>query len=98
MLILASDFSGLAWIFVGIPIALSAVAAISFLPAIRGHWSCVALAAPTLVFGLLYASLLMFASARSGLMPGRMCALLLAPPVLGIFSLGVWSERRHEHR
>ena len=94
MHILASDFSGLAWIFVMIPIVLLVLAVASFLPASYGHWSAVLLAAPAVLLGLTYAALLGFASARSRLMPGGMCALLLAPPVIGILSLGVWSERR----
>jgi hypothetical protein len=94
MHILASDFSGLAWIFLAIPMALVALALASFVPASRGHWSAILLAAPPVLFGLLLAALLMFDSARSGLMPAAMCALLLAPPVIGILSLGVWSERR----
>jgi hypothetical protein len=94
MHILASDFSGLAWIFLAIPMALVALALASFVPANRGHWSAVLLATPPVLLGLLFAAVLMFPSARSGLMPGGMCALLLAPPVIGILSLGVWSERR----
>jgi len=53
----------------------------------------VLLAAPAVLLGLGYAALLLFASARSSMMAGGMCALLLAP-VIGILSLGVWSERR----
>ena len=94
MHILASDFSGLVWIFLAIPMALLALAVVSFVPASRGHWSAVLLAAPPVLLGLLFAALLISDSARSGLTPAAMCALLLAPPVIGILSLGVWSERR----
>jgi hypothetical protein len=94
MHILASDFSGLAWIFLAIPVTLIVLAIASFLPASRGHWSGIALAAPPVLFGLMFTVLLTFASARSGQMPFGACALLLAPPVLGILSIGVWSERR----
>jgi hypothetical protein len=37
MHLLASDFSGLAWIFLAIPISLISLAVASFLPASRGH-------------------------------------------------------------
>ena len=98
MHILASDFSGLAWIFLAIPFSLIASAAISFIPASRGHWSAVLLAAPAVLFGLMLLVRVGVANARSGLMPFGACALLLAPPVLGILSLGVWSECRRRSR
>jgi hypothetical protein len=94
MHILASDFSGLVWIFLAIPAVLIVLAVISFFPASRGHWAAPALAGPAVLVGLLYASLLLFASARSRLTPFPMCAFLLAPPVLGILALGVWSGQR----
>ena len=95
MHILASDFSGLAWIFVAIPIFFIALAGISFIPAALGHWSAVLLAAPAIVFGPLYLAMFVTARARFGGIPFGGCMLLLAPPVLGILSMGVWSERRH---
>ncbi|MEA2710316.1 MAG: hypothetical protein QOF78_2917 [Phycisphaerales bacterium] len=94
MHILASDFSGLAWIFLAMPITLIALALISFIPASRGHWSAVLFAAPPVLFGLMFIVLLMLAGSRSARAPLGTCALLLTPPVLGILSLGVWSERR----
>jgi hypothetical protein len=94
MHILASDFSGLAWIILAIPASLAALALVSFIPASRGHWSALLLAAAPVLLGSGIAGLLIFASARSGHMPLAMVALLLAPPVLGILSIGVWSERR----
>ena len=94
MHIVASDFSGLAWIFVGVPFALTALAVLSFIPATRGHWSAGLLAGPPVILGFVFGSLLLLGSMRSGLMPLGMCALLLAPPVLGLLSLGVWAECR----
>jgi hypothetical protein len=94
MHILASDFSGIAWIFVAIPFVLIALAAISFIPAALGHWSAVLLATPAVLLGLMFVGLITFAVARTAPMPFGACALILAPPVLGILSLGVWSERR----
>jgi hypothetical protein len=46
------------------------------------------------LFGVMFLAMIMFATARSGPVPIGSCALLLAPPVLGILSIGVWSERR----
>ena len=94
MHLLASDFSGFAWIFLAIPIALLMLALLSFLPAARGHWSAVFLAAPPILFGLSFLILLTFAAARHGPMPIGACALLLAPPVVGILSIGLWYERQ----
>ena len=94
MHILASDFGWLTWIFIGVPFALTAVAVLSFIPATRGHWSAGLLAGPPVILGLVYGSLLLLGSMRSGMMPMGMCGLLLAPPVLGLLSLGVWAESR----
>ena len=94
MHIVASDFSGLAWIVLAIPFGLIGLALASIVPAIRGHWSAALLAAAPVLLGLLYASLLLFASARSGMMPVGTCAVLLAPPAIGTLSLVVWAARR----
>ena len=94
MHILASDFSGLAWVFLAIPILLIVLALLSFIPASRGHWSAILLAAPPVLFGLSFLVLLALATSRSGQVPFGACALMMAPPVLGILSIGLWSERR----
>ena len=93
MPILASDPGALAWIFLVIPIALILLGLASFLPASRGHWSAMLLATPPVLFGLSFLAVLGFASARSGPVPFAACALFLAPPVLGILSIGLWSNR-----
>src|SRR5262245_5230999 len=93
MIILASDFSGLAWIFLFVPLALLAAAAVSFIPASRGHWSAWVLALPAVVLGLLFCSAVMFGGGASHIEPWA-CILFLAPPVTGILALGLWSERR----
>jgi hypothetical protein len=86
MMILASDFSGLAWIILGIPLALLAAALASFIPAYFGHWSAV-------VLGILFDSAVMFGGGASH-MPPWACMMFLAPPVAGILAMGLWSERR----
>jgi hypothetical protein len=92
-MILASDFSGLAWIILGIPLALLAAALVSFIPAYFGHWSAVVLALPAVVLGILFDSAVMFGGGASH-MPPWACMMFLAPPVAGILAMGLWSERR----
>ena len=87
----ASDFSGLAWIFLAIPLALLAVAAVSFIPAWRGHWSAVALALPAVVLGILFDAAVIGGASH---MAPWACMLVLLPPVSGILAMGLWSERR----
>jgi hypothetical protein len=52
------------------------------------------LAAPAVILGLMFTGMITLAIRCTEPMPFGACALLLAPPVLGILSLGVWSERR----
>ena len=89
---LASDFSGLMWIFVAIPVLLLLAAALSFIPAYRGHWSAVVLALPTVVLGGMFA-LTVISGAGSHLI-GAGFVLVMAPPVAGILAMGLWAEMR----
>ena len=93
MIIPASDFSGITWIFVMVPLALLAAALLSFIPAYFGHWSAVVLALPAVVLGILFDSMIMFSGGPSH-MPPWACLFFLAGPVSGILAMGLWSERR----
>jgi hypothetical protein len=92
-MILASDFSGLAWLFLAIPLGLLAIALKSFIPAYYGHWSAVALALPAVALGILFDSAVMFGGGAMHPPPWA-CMMFLAAPVTGILALGLWSERR----
>jgi len=91
--LLASDFSGLAWIFLFVPLALLFLAGMSFIPAYQGHWSTLLLALPPIVLGILFDSMVMFGGGASH-MPPWTCLMFLAPPVAGILAMGLWSEKR----
>ena len=94
MNVLASNFSGLTWIFVAIPIVLGALALVSFIPSSRGHWSGPVLATPAVGIGLLMCGVLMFASAAVARAQFLAWVMVLGPPLLGILSIGLWSECR----
>jgi hypothetical protein len=89
----ASDFSGLAWMILCIPLVLLAAAVLSFIPAYLGHWSAVVLALPAVVLGILFDSAIM-SGGGGARMPPWACMMFLAPPVTGILAMGLWSEKR----
>lgn len=88
-LILAENYQGLGEILLAVPITLIVLAAASFVPAVLGHWSAPAMAGPAVGLGLL-----MFLCLAPAHAPGWVMLLAIAPALLGMGSLKVWSVRR----
>jgi hypothetical protein len=86
--LLASNFDGLMWIFIAIPLLLLAGAVASFIPADRGHWSALVLAGPAVVLGSIFA-LTVISGAGSHLLPIGF-GIVMGPPVVGILAMGLW--------
>jgi hypothetical protein len=94
MIVLASDFSGLAPLVCILPVA-GVLGAVSFYPAWRGHWSAPLLATPLLIVGLLaiYALRMNAAAVRLG-----DCLVLLSPLVVAVTSFGLFVARMRVRR
>ena len=89
LMILAENFDGLWIIIFAVPLALVALAGVSFVPATRGHWAGPAMATPAI--GL---SMLLFASAALGRGPCVILLIALLPAIVGVASMMVWAEKR----
>ena len=87
--ILAENFDGLWVIIFAVPIALIALAGVSFVGSARGHWSGPVIAAPAIGLGIL-----LFFSVAMGRGPCAILLLALLPAVVGILSIGLSTERR----
>lgn len=88
MIVLASNFSGMALLILIVPIA-GILGAVSFYPAWRGHWAAPLLAAPLLIVGGFAA----FLSLVGAELPLAAYLLLLLPLVVSLSSIGLWIAR-----
>jgi hypothetical protein len=87
---LASNFSGIENLVLGIPLVLIALAGVSFIFSAQGHWMSVALAAPAVGIGVL-----MFLSVAMARAPFFFLLLTLLPVGMGMASLAMWREKRN---
>lgn len=89
----ASNFDGLLPFIFGIPLALVALGFISLIPAFRGHWSAVLLAAPSVLIGLVLTWSIVAASRPDQLIPA-LWVIFPAPLIVGVSSIALWALRR----
>lgn len=89
MIVLASDFSGLAPFIVLVPFA-GILGAVSFFPAWRGHWAAPVLVTPLLIVGVLAAVGMVSNASLVTLATGL---LLMSPLVVALTSIGLWATR-----
>jgi hypothetical protein len=91
--ILASNFDGLIGILFGVPVVLSLLAAISFWPASRGHWSAPVISVVPALLGALFT----FSLVTEGALFVFWFVFPL-PFVIGTSSILLWSRRRGAKR
>ena len=96
-MMLASNFDALLPIIFGIPIALVALGLLSFIPAFRGHWSAVPLAAPSVLIGLMLTWGIITDSRPDQLIPA-LWVFFPAPLVVGVAAISLWAVRRRSRR
>jgi len=93
----ASNFDALLPIIFGIPIALVGLGFVSFIPAYRGHWSAVLLAAPSVLIGAMLTWGIITDSRPDQLIPA-LWVFFPAPLVVGVAAISLWAVRRRSRR
>lgn len=96
-MLFASDFSGLLPFILGLPVVITLLGLISFIPASYGHWSALVLAIPCAALGLLLTYVL-FADGRPDTVIPVLWILFPAPLVVGGASIRLWRSRRRTKR
>ena len=92
-MMLASNFDALLpWIF-GIPLALVVLGFVSFIPALRGHWSALLLAAPSVLIGGALTWSIVTDTRKDTLIPA-LWVFFPAPLVVGLAAITLWFIRR----
>ena len=94
---IAEDFTQIYNLLGGYALVFVVLAIIGFLPASRGHWSAVVLAAPALAVGGYYTGLNLLDSHRDQIL-GLWWFLCAVPFVVGACSFGCWAACRHAKR
>lgn len=96
-MMIASNFDALLPIIFGIPVAFVGLGFVSFIPAFRGHWSAVLLAAPSVVIGAMLTWGIVNDSRPDQLIPA-LWIFFPAPLVVGVTSIILWAVRRRSRR
>ena len=81
----------------GIPAALVALGLISFIPASRGHWSAILLAAPSVLIGLMLTWGIV-TDPRKDMMIPVLWIVFPAPLIMGVAASMLWAARRRSRR
>jgi len=89
-LFIASDFSGLLPILLGVPAGAGLLSLLSLWPAAKGHWLAPVLAVPPLLAGLGF--IFLFAITTGGAMPVFWITAGL-PVIIGAGSLALWVSK-----